>query len=148
MMPKAAPDHHDAELVIKLYELRREPVMRDSRSAINTQYLPKNESEALAVVKTDHPLNAAFRQTGTYWEMAYGMVKHGVLHGDFMMESCGEGLFLLARVEPYLEAIRKNSNPFLFLNAEWIVANVPRATLVMERMRKRVEAMLATAKVK
>ena len=47
-LQKDMPDHHDADLVIKLYELRREPVMRESRSAINRQFWPATAEEALA----------------------------------------------------------------------------------------------------
>jgi hypothetical protein len=42
-MSKTAPDHHDAELVLKVYDLRREPVMRESRDAINRDFWPRNE---------------------------------------------------------------------------------------------------------
>ena len=40
-MPKATPDHHDAELLIQVYDLRRESVMRESRQAILRDFWPK-----------------------------------------------------------------------------------------------------------
>jgi hypothetical protein len=144
MLKKDFPDHHDAELVIRLYELRREPVMRESRSAINSQFWPRSLDDVVAVTKSDHPLNAAWRQTGTYWEMVYGMVKHGVLHSEFMMESSGEGMFLFARVEPYLTELRGQWNPLAFQNTEWVARNSPRAALLLDLFRKRVQAMLAS----
>jgi hypothetical protein len=142
MITKDYPDHHDAEIVLKLYELRREPVMRESRTAINTQFFPASFDDVAAVLKPDHPLNAAYRQTGTYWEMVYGMAKHGVLHTEFMLESCGEGLFLYARMEPFIKQLRE-TQPFAFLNAEWVAANSPRAKGAMELFRKRVAARAA-----
>lgn len=144
MLKKDYPDHHDAELVIRLYELRREPVMRESRSAINAQFWPRTFDDVLAVTKADHPLNAAWRQTSTYWEMAYGMVKHGVLHSEFTMESCGEGMFLFARVEPYVAGLREQWNPLAFQNAEWVAKNSARAGVLLDLYRKRVQAMLAS----
>ena len=105
-MSKDAPDHHDAHLVIKLYDLRREPVMRESRDALNAEYWPKNADEAVAVLSPDHPMNRAYRQVSTYWEMVYGMAKNGIVHTDYLLENTGEGMFLFAKVEPYLEAIR------------------------------------------
>lgn len=143
MLTKDYPDHHDAELVIKLYELRREPVMRESRKTLNSQFWPRSFDDVLAITKGDHPLNAAFRQTNTYWEMAYGMVKHGVLHSEFMMESCGEGMFLFAKVEPYLAEYRERISPLAFRNAEWISKNSPAALTVLELFRKRVDVALA-----
>ena len=59
---KEYPDHHDAELVLKLYELRREDVMRASRTLVISTFLPTSLEDVIAVTKGDHPLNAAFRQ--------------------------------------------------------------------------------------
>ena len=147
VMLKDYPDHHDAELVIKLYELRREPTMRASRAAIAKSFWPKTLDELMAVTKTEHELNAAFRQTGSYWEMAYGMAKHGIIHADFMLESNGEGLLLLARVEPFLEEYRAAANsPRAFRNAEWIAANSELGQELMLRFRARVEKMVGPRK--
>ena len=79
--------------------------MRESRNAINRDFWPKSFADVLAVTKADHPLNAPWRQTTTYWEMVYGTVKHGIVNADYFMESNGEGLFLFARVAPYLEEL-------------------------------------------
>lgn len=120
-MLKDFPDHHDAELVLKLYELRRDPVMRESRDAINNPaFLPRSLDDLLAVTKADHPLNRSWRQVNTYWEMAYGLVKHGVLNADLMMESNGEGMLLYAKVQPWVGELREKVNPRAFINAEWV----------------------------
>lgn len=110
-MSKHAPDHHDADLVLKLYDLRREPVMRESRDALNAEYWPKNADEAVAILAPDHPLNRPYRQVSTYWEMVYGMAKNGIVHTDYLLENTGEGMFLYAKVEPYLEASARPPTP-------------------------------------
>ena len=74
-MTKKKPDFHDADLILKLYDLRREKVMRESRNAI-FGFVPKNYEEMVAVLAPDHPLNAAFRQVSSYYEMAYGFARH------------------------------------------------------------------------
>ena len=94
--------------------------MRQTRDALNQQFLPKTFEEFAAITKSDHPLNPAYRQVGTYWEMAYGMIKHGVLNSDLAMESSGEGLILFAKARPWLERIRAELNPRAFRNAEWV----------------------------
>lgn len=139
---KEFPDHHDAELVLRLYDLRRESLMREARGAISSKYWPGNVDEAVAVLKSDHPLNAAFRQVVTYWEMVYGMVKWGVLHGDFMMESSSEGLLVYAKAEPYVAEIRARGNPNHFVNAEWVASNIDSGRRAMERYRARVKRVL------
>ncbi|HEY0928841.1 MAG TPA: hypothetical protein VGE27_02885 [Gemmatimonas sp.] len=143
---KDFPDHHDAELVLKLYELRREAVMRDSRSQVITKFLPTSFEDVVAITKADHPLNAAFRQVSTYWEMTYAMAKHGVIHTDFMLESNGEGLLLFSRIEPWLEEYRTQVNANGFRNAEWVATNSEMGRAIAERFRKRMQAQLAAAK--
>jgi hypothetical protein len=143
-MLKDHPDHHDAELVLRLYELRREPVMREARSAMFQQFLPRSYDDVKAVALAPaHPLNGAYRQTSTYWEMAFGMAKHGIIHADFLAENTGEGLNLFARVQPWLAQLRADRSPREFQNAEWMVANSEKARTIFQMMRARVEKMLA-----
>jgi hypothetical protein len=140
---KEAPDHHDADLVLKLYDLRREMVMRESRTAMNANFWPRTADEAVAVTQNDHPLNRAYRQTTGYWEMVYSMARHGIVHPDFLVENNGEGLFLFVRVEPYLERIRQASSPRSFRNAEWVATNTEAGKLLMEGFRARVKQLQA-----
>ena len=77
-MMKDAPDHLDADLILKLYDLRREASLREARSKLTNEFLPKNAKEAVAVLDHGHPLNRAYRQVSTYWEMVYGMARFGV----------------------------------------------------------------------
>lgn len=141
MPTKDYPDHHDADLVLKLYELRREPVMRESRRQLNAGFWPTSSAEMLAITSYDHPLNEAYRQCSTYWEMTYAMARHGVMHADFLLESAGEGLLLYARVEPWLADYRAQVSALAFRNAEWVANETEMGRLIMERFRKRVKTM-------
>lgn len=134
-MSKHAPDHHDADLVIKLYDLRREAVMRESRDAINAEYWPGNAEEAVAILDPQHPLNRAYRQVSTYWEMVYGMAKNGIVHTNYLLENTGEGMLLFAKVEPYLAAMREKAHPRIFQNAEWVAGTGEFADTVLNRFR-------------
>ena len=142
MLP-SAPDHHDAELVLRLYELRREPVMRESRDAINAQFMPKSFEDVAAIAKSDHPLNRAYRQVNTYWELAYGLIKHGTLNADLAMESNGEGMLLFAKVYPFLDKIRTEINPRAFRNAEWVATQTEAGKVVFALFQKRIEKQRA-----
>ena len=137
-MSTPAPDHHDADLILKIYDLRREPVMRESRDAINRDFWPRDEKEALAILAPEHPLNRAWRQTTTYWEMVYGMAKRGVVHTEFLLDSNGEGLLLFARVEPYLAAIRAQTSPRVLQYAEWVASSCDLAKAIMTTFRGRI----------
>jgi hypothetical protein len=146
---KDIPDHHDAEIVMKLYELRREAVMRESRAALFKDFWPTTLDEAMAPIAQTHPLNAAWRQVTSYWEMAYGMVKHGVLHGDFMLETGGaEGIVLLARVTPHLAAMREKSSPRLLINTEWMAGHTEFSRGTLARFEKAFAGALAARAAK
>lgn len=149
-MAKDTPDHHDADLVLRLYELRRETVMRESRDAINTQFWPRTFDDVLAVTKRDYHLNRPFRQVSTYWEMVYGMVKHGIVNPEYFLETNGEGFFLFAKILPHLEAYRREVSALAFRNAEWAALRCPPGRELFEtiqaRVRKLAEARLASAK--
>jgi hypothetical protein len=144
-MSKERPDSADANLVIQAYELRREAVMRQSRDTLNGKFMPKSFEDVLAITKFDHPMNAAWRQVSTYWEMVYGMVKHGIVHPEYFMESAGEGLLTFVKIEPHLERYRKEISQLAFLNAEWVATNTDRGRKLMELFRKRYQAQLAAA---
>ena len=139
MLKNNPPDYEDAQLLLRLYELRREPVMRESRAAVQ-RFNPKSYEELLAVTRSDHPANAAWRQVTTYWEMAYGMARHGIINADYLAENSGEGLFPYAKAFPWLDDLRRDTQPNVFKSAEWLVAHSDVAKASFERIRKRVEA--------
>jgi hypothetical protein len=141
-MSKSVPDFHDADLVLKVYDLRREAVMRESRDAINRDFWPRNEQEALAVLAPEHPLNRAWRQTSTYWEMVYGLCRNGIVHTDYLLESNGEGLFLFAKMEPYLAALRQATSPRVLRNAEWAAASGDLGKAIVQTFRDRIAKKL------
>ena len=136
-MLKDYPDHHDAELVLRMYELRREPVMRESRQNIR-QFLPKTYEDFIAITRADHPLNAAFRQTHTYWEMVFGIARHGIVHADFLAETSGEGTLLYAKVQPFVERYRQEASPRAFRNAEWFVKESETAAEIFAQQAERI----------
>src|SRR2546422_11401159 len=117
-MSDGRPTYQDADLTIKLYDLRREEVMRCSR-----EIWPRSYEEFIAVTKPDHEWNAAYRQTSSYWEMVYGMACHGIAHAEYLAEVHTEGLFFFAKVKPFLERYRKEASPTAFQNVEWIISH-------------------------
>jgi hypothetical protein len=141
-MGKDHPDHHDAELALRVYELRRETVMRQSRQEVLSTLWPRSFEEIVALTKPTHPLNAAYRQVGSYWEMVYGIPRHGIVHADYFLESNGEGLFLYARVAPYVERIRAEISPLAFRNAEWAATETTTGRRLFEIFTARVKAKL------
>lgn len=116
------PTTDDALAVMKLYELRREEVMRRSRNVV-IAWKPQSAEEALAIASWEHADNEAFRQVSSYFELAFGLARRGAVNAELIAEWCGEGIFLFSKVEPYLGALRQEVSPTAFRNAEWVCEN-------------------------
>lgn len=141
-MSKNGPDYQDVDIILRLYDMRREAVMRQSRDKLQREFLPKSWEDVQAVVSNfSHPLNVCYRQVSTYWEMAASFVRHGVLDPDLFAENCGEALFLFAKIEPHLPRLRE-TNPNAYKNIDWLVKNNAEAARRLEIVRNRVKTML------
>lgn len=104
----------DAEIILKLYQLRTEPEMRRARAWICGEFWPATAEEFFAVASNPaDPHNAWFRQVISYWEMAAAMVLHGALSADLFVDCNGEGFFLLAKFAHILDAVRERNPGFL-----------------------------------
>jgi hypothetical protein len=138
-MTKHDPDHHDADLILKIYDLRREPVMRASRTKIFAEFNPRNYDEFVGVAMNfENPLNVALRQTSSYWEMVYGFARRGVIDPEFLVENNGEGLFLYAKVKPFIERWRKEMSPTSWQNAEWVATSTDTGQRYVAMFEKRM----------
>jgi hypothetical protein len=142
-MLKEHPDHHDADLLLKIYDLRREAVMRDSRATLLRDFWPRTPEDALDVLRSDHPLNRPWRQVTTYWEMVFGMARRGIIHADFLVDNSGEGLVIFARAEAYLSHLRQAAGPRVLQHTEWIANETETGRRMLEGARARVAKALA-----
>ena len=98
----------DAGIILKLYELRTEAVMRQARAWMTGEFWPKTADEFFAVLNNPaDPHSPWLRQVLTYWEMAAALVLHGALSADLFVDCNAEGFFLLAKFAPILDAIRE-----------------------------------------
>ncbi|MGA8539602.1 MAG: hypothetical protein WB566_08880 [Terriglobales bacterium] len=141
MAKKAMP--HDAELIMKLYDLRREAEMRKARNWLVTEFWPQSADEFIKVVNTfPSQENAWLRQVGGYWDMAASFVLQGALNEElFLQPGCsGEMFFIFAKVYPFLKEFReKTNNPDAFSNIEKVATGSKTARKRLERVLKNVE---------
>jgi hypothetical protein len=111
----------DAEIILKLYQLRTETVMREARAWITGEFWPTTVEEFFAVAgNPKHEHNAHYRQVITYWEMAAAMVLHGAVSAELFVDSNGEGFFLLGKFQPILDEIRARTPGFMIKTSELI----------------------------
>jgi hypothetical protein len=128
----------DAELVLKLYELRREEILRKARRFMVFDFQPKTLEELRAVsrdTKSEH--NPAWRQTLSYWEMAASFVLRGALDADLFLDSSAEGILLYAKYHHFhAETEKQSGNPFMGKTAE-LIAKYPTAKAIYQSLLKR-----------
>jgi hypothetical protein len=138
----------DAEIILRLYELRTEAVMRQARAWMTGEFWPATPDEFFAVASNPaDPHNAWLRQVLTYWEMAAAMVLHGAVSAELFVDCNGEGFFLLAKFAPILEAIREKYPAFMSKTLE-LVNRFSAAAQRYDVTLKRMEATRASRSAK
>jgi hypothetical protein len=140
----------DAELILKLYDFRREPVMREARKFI-AMFFPQTADDILNVVNgMGMPENAYLRQVMGYWEMAASLVLRGALHEGLFLDNAGEMIFVFAKFAPFLAELReKMGQPQLLGRCEEVINHTTegqqRLALMIERQKKMAERAAAQA---
>jgi len=137
----------DADLVIRLFELRREPVMRQARNWL-MQFQPKTANDVMAVANAyGTQENAYFRQVTSFWETLVTLPLHQAVNRDLFVEWNGEFLFLYAKFYPFLAELReKMGNPGFLQRCEQLIAEVPGLQGMVDMMIKRLASMAAARK--
>jgi hypothetical protein len=133
----------DAEIILKLYDLRRETLMRQARAWVIGEFWPATAEEyfALAMNPAD-PHSAFVRQVIGYWEMAAAMVLHGAVSAELFVDCNAEGFFLLAKFAHILDEIRQTSPMFLQKTSE-LIKRFTAASSKYEVVQKNVESLRA-----
>jgi hypothetical protein len=139
--------HADAQLILHLYDLRREPEMRKARNWVLTEFWPQTADDYLQIsAAMGRPENAWLRQVGSYWSMAASFALHGALNAEMFLQPSisGEMVFLFAKVHPFLKELRKkNGDPESFANLEKLITGSKYGRERLKLTAKRVQAMQA-----
>jgi hypothetical protein len=116
------PTYDDAQLILRLYELRREEKMRAARDWFISEFFPQKLEDFQAIFMPDNPHNAQFRMVVSYWDMAASFAVRGPLDAGLLLESAGELILVWARVEPFIRELRRASDlPEYLRNMEEII---------------------------
>jgi hypothetical protein len=125
----------DADLILKLYDLRREATMRDARNWFFT-FDPQSVQDFVEVLFSDK--SGYFRMVVSYWEMAAALVNNGGIDEQMFNDANGEHIFVFSKVEPFLPELRQAFNPDYLSNFEKLIKRIPdvdkRLAFVRERM--------------
>ena len=141
-MSAEKPDYRDADVVLRLYEMRREAKTREARDLLNFQFWPKSYDDVKEVQNPDNPMNFAWRQLSAYWELVFGMAKNGIVNADYLTENNGEGVFFFAKIAPYVDQIREGGSPMAFKNVEWATKECETGRQMFAYIREMVQQRL------
>ena len=147
-MPKSKKaSAQDAQVLMQLYDLRREPVLRAARKYMTADFWPQNYEEFRALMNEfGTERNAFARQCLTYWDMAAAIVLHGAVHEELFLAGNGEPYFLFAKYGEYLPQLRKEYVvPDYLINLEKL-SNRPLGKQRVKMLKQRVEARRAAAR--
>jgi len=133
--------HEDADLILKLYELRREAVMRDARNWFFT-FNPTGIQDFIDMMMSEK--NAYFRQVVSYWEMAATLVNHGAIDEQMFTEANGEHLFVYSKIEPFIPALMQAFQLTEYLpNLEKLIKRTPNSEERLNQIRERMKMIAA-----
>jgi hypothetical protein len=113
-----------ADLILKLYDLRREEKMRQAREWIFA-FNPQSVDEFWNTMM-EPQVGPYLRMVTSYWEMAASFVNQGVIDAEMFNDITGEHIMVFAKIEPFLAEIReKFQNPKAFAHLEKVILDQP-----------------------
>lgn len=143
------PDNFDAELLLRLYDLRREEKLRQARDWFIREFQAKSLKDYGQQCPRGSEKDAFFRMTVSYWEMAASIVNHGLIKEEFFFENTSEFWVIWEKLKPLAPAVRENyRNPLLWKNLEtlagkyeqWMAKRAPEA---IDVIRQRIQEAAA-----
>jgi hypothetical protein len=127
--------HEDADLILKLYDLRRETVMREARNWWFS-FNPTSIQEVMSVMMGEH--SGYMRMVLSYWDMACAMVLSGAIDEELFNTTNGEHMVVYMKIEPVLQDLRAMfDNPDFAKSLETVVKRMPNIESRMANMRER-----------
>ncbi|HMF78098.1 MAG TPA: hypothetical protein VK604_20745 [Bryobacteraceae bacterium] len=129
--------HAEADLILKLYELRREPTMRKARDWFFLGFNPESLEDFNAAMFSEDSGHA--RMVMSYWEMAAALVNHGAISVELFNATNSEYISAFAKVELLLEEIRAVNNPSFMASLEKLVDTIPNGRERTAKVRERIK---------
>lgn len=131
-----------AELILKLYEIRRETVMREARSYVGGKFMPQSAGELVELVSAGTRESGFILQVYGYWDMVAAFVSNGALDAALVYDTCQEMYFQYAKVQPYLAEFREKMNlPEFLISIERLVEGSEVGRRRLETMRRNLSVL-------
>ncbi len=131
----------EAELILKLYDLRREAVMRQARQWFVMEFNPQSIDDVKAAMFSEH--SGHLRMVMSYWEMAAALVNDGAISRELFDRTNGEHLVVFSKLEPLVKDMRAAFGERSLENLEKLIEATPGARERVAQMRERMQAVRA-----
>ena len=131
----------EGELILKLYDLRREPTMRKARDWFFMEFNPESVADVNAAMFSEH--SGHLRMVLSYWDMAAGLVNYGSISAELFGETNGEHFSVFAKMELLVGEIRAMYGPQFLANLEKLVDATPNGRERCLQMRERMKGIRA-----
>ena len=117
------PVHADAELLLNLYEIRRDPELRQARKWFLTEFKPAGWADIKSRYLSHSDEDRWFRMTTSYWEMVGTLVNRAVLHSELFFDHTGEDIVTWERCKGWIADARADIRPTYLYQFERLVAD-------------------------
>src|SRR5207253_9233778 len=143
------PTHEQAQLQLQIYEMRREPRLRQARDWFFKNYFADNLDEAMRIAAPGTEAGAFLMMVFGYWDQACSLLNYGLLHEDLFFETNGEFFGVWERLKPGIQEGRKRfANKQFAANLEqaaqryekWIESRSPGHIAAIREFGKQMQA--------
>ena len=133
--------HEAANLILKLYDLRREEVMRKARAWFIAEFNPESLQDFVNVTMSEQ--SAYYRMVTTYWDMACSLVTNGAIDEQMFNDANAEHVAVYSKIEPFIEEIRAAYSQTYLGHLEKVVMGMPDAKERLATTRERLKMLTA-----
>ena len=135
-----ATPFESAQLILKLFELRREPVLREARTWFLREFHPQTIDDVKAALASEH--NPKMRMVVGYWDMAASLVTHGAIDKEMFLDANGEIFGTFSKIHLLLPELRAMAPiPGFAKHLEEVVMSVPDVEPRLEALRQRLRSL-------
>lgn len=129
-----------ADLILKLYDLRREETMRKARDWFFT--FNPTSAEEIGNTMMDPEVGGYLRMVTSYWDMAASFVNHGAIDGEMFNDVTGEHMMVFAKLEPFLAEMREIwESPDMYKHLEKVIMDAPNGPEKLKKMQEWLASM-------
>lgn len=147
--------HEQVNLMLKLYDLRREPKLREARDWYFQNFNIKSAEDVMKIAPFGSKENTYMRMVMSYWDMVAGIANRGLVDEELFFESTGEQWGVWEKIKPAVGTFRAMfSNPKFLSNLEehckrleaWREKNAPGANEAMRKFQEQIQQQMSQAK--